>query len=148
MSSEKDRSSKYLHVGINTTSNDTPFAAAARFASLSLRIHIHSIITHFQPKTHHDAIIRSSSSARHDVKHINNSIPQNTYVGLGCNESYFIGEQIKLNFTAMEENVFCEGDIFPGVDHAWFGKVTTTCNGSDETVILTAYDVVCHVQVV
>mmetsp|Transcript_3805 Transcript_3805/g.6279 ORF Transcript_3805/g.6279 Transcript_3805/m.6279 type:complete len:96 (+) Transcript_3805:3-290(+) len=65
---------------------------------------------------------------------LNTSLPQNTYVGLGCNESNFYGEDITSNFVAMEENVFCEIDKFPGLSEAFIGKYIATCNDAEETV--------------
>mmetsp|Transcript_21170 Transcript_21170/g.34674 ORF Transcript_21170/g.34674 Transcript_21170/m.34674 type:complete len:226 (+) Transcript_21170:92-769(+) len=71
---------------------------------------------------------------------LNTSLPQNTYVGLGCNESNFYGEDITSNFVAMEENVFCEGDLSPGQAEASYGKYISTCNDATKTVMFKWYD--------
>ena len=84
-------------------------------------------------------LLLSTSAAAAAPNSLNSSIPQNTYTGLGCNESNFFGEDITSSFVAVEENVFCEGDIFPGQEEAYIGKFTTTCNDTDGTVLLQWY---------
>ena len=73
-------------------------------------------------------LLSTSASDAAAPKSLNTSVPQNAFTGLGCNESNFYGEDITSSFVAMEENVFCEGDILPGQEEAYIGKFTTTCN--------------------
>mmetsp|Transcript_21169 Transcript_21169/g.34672 ORF Transcript_21169/g.34672 Transcript_21169/m.34672 type:complete len:214 (+) Transcript_21169:92-733(+) len=85
------------------------------------------------------AMSRLSTSDAAAPKSLNSSVPQRTYLGLGCNESNFYGEDITSSFVVMEENVFCEGDLFPGVSEASYGKFFTTCNDAEKTVMFEWY---------
>ena len=72
-------------------------------------------------------------------KSLNSSIPQNTYIGLGCDESRFASEDSTSGLVAMEQqNVFCESN--PRQDgQVNIGKIVTTCNDTDKTVLLQWY---------
>ena len=58
----------------------------------------------------------------------------------GCNESNVFGEFTKLNATAMEENVFCDVDLFPGVGMVYPQKSVFNCNDAEKTVTVEQYD--------
>jgi hypothetical protein len=80
-------------------------------------------------------ISRLSSSAAASLKSMN-SLRRFMYEGLGCNESYVFGEDITTSLAVMEENLFCEGDAYPGQAEASYGKFTTTCDDADKTVMI------------
>ena len=81
-------------------------------------------------------ISRLSSSSAAATPQSMNSLRRFMYEGLGCNESYVFGEDITTSLAVMEENLFCEGDAYPGQAEASYGKFTTTCDDDEKTVMI------------
>ena len=71
----------------------------------------------------------------------NNGSFYQIYDESGCKESNFDGEEVTItSLVAMEDNMFCEGDISSGQVEASYGKYITTCNDAKQTVMFKWYD--------
>ena len=80
-----------------------------------------------------------SSSATATPDTFVGSIAQNAYYGLGCNESNFYAVDVTKGLVVLEENKFCESDVFPGQNATYHGAYTTTCDDDEKTVLFTWY---------